>query len=164
MTMIYILYTITLITSAFLWLFMHELSHISVANIFVDVYNAKIKLYPHFFEHNGKRTLRFASVSYNYYGDYPTGIHGALINLAPRFMNILAALLFPLGLIIITPWLQMCWFIFWGAGLVDFLWGSIGTSEQSDIMKASKNLKINHMIIRLISFLFIMISASIVLL
>jgi len=90
----------------------------------------KLKLYPHMNE----GSLRWAACEY-LPKKQPTPEDVALISLAPRIPDLLACWLF-----ILTPlfsgWFAVAWFIFFGAGIIDLINGSIGFSPNSDLQKA----------------------------
>ena len=138
----------------FLWTVAHEASHVIAANNVTDISNVKWWLYPHRDE-AGK--FYFAKVQWNWEAEPTSPINNALIYLAPRFMNILASIALPFAILLPIYWM-IAWIIFWGAGIVDFIVGSLGMSEYSDLRMAATHLNINPNIIRGVGFAVIAIS------
>lgn len=137
--MIYLLYASMVIATFFAWAYIHEKAHIVAANETVGVVSSQMKLYPHFY----KGDFRWASVMY-YMKRMPTDKEQAIISLAPRIPDLVALFLLPFGFLLSgLDVLQVMWFIFFGGGAVDLLWGSIGYSKYSDLMKAADALKIS---------------------
>lgn len=142
-----ILGVILAIASYFAWTAIHEFSHLFMAKKLVGVNKWKMKLYPHRAEDG---SLRWGAVWY-WMDRQPTDKEQAAISLAPRAPDLLAAGLFAAGGLLSGP-LAILWFVFWGAGVVDLVNGSIGKSELSDLKRAAKALKKNPWWIRLAGF------------
>jgi len=133
--------------SFFAWATIHEVSHLWAAKKLVGVSKYKIKPYPHVHPTAG---FRWAGVEYWPEREVePT--ESALISLAPRLPGMLATMMCPFTLLIgalLGLFPAVMWFIFWGAGVVDFLNGSVGYSEHSDLKKAAKALNISPWVLR----------------
>lgn len=143
--MIYLLYSLVVIATFFAWTYIHEKSHVIAANETVGVVSSEMKLYPHFY----KGDFRWASVQY-YIKRMPTDKERATISLAPRIPDLIALLLLPFGFLLEgLDVLQVIWFIFFGGGVVDLLWGSLGFSKYSDLRRAADALKMNPWKLRL---------------
>ena len=144
--MIYIIIPLLCIVTFFLWAAIHELSHLFAAKKLADALLIRMRLYPHMY----KDTLRFASVSWRPRKEYSDKA-AAMISLAPRIPDLIAALVFPVGAFF-SGYVAVAWFILFGAGLVDLMRGSIGSSVYSDLMKASIKLHINPWTLRYAGF------------
>lgn len=138
------------VVSFFAWTTIHEVSHLLAAKKLVGVVKYKIKPYPHIHPQAG---FRWAGVEY-----WPerevTSTESGLISLAPRLPNLLAAALCPLAPFVgslfgLFP--AVAWLLFWGAGVVDLLNGSIGYSKHSDLQNAAETLNINPWVLRCFS-------------
>jgi hypothetical protein len=81
-----------------------------------------------------------------------------LTKIAPRIPGIVAAICFAFLAYFSGP-LWFVWGIFWGAGLVDLLWGSLGLSEISDTQRAAKAWDVNPNVIRILGFVVFVVSA-----
>ena len=136
-----------LVGSFFAWATIHEVSHLWAAKKLVGVSKYKIKPYPHIHPTAG---FRWAGVEY-----WPERkiepTESALISLAPRLPDMLAAAMCPLALLVgslLGLFPAVAWFLFWGSGVVDLLQGSMGYSEYSDLRKAAAALNISPWILR----------------
>lgn len=138
----------------FLWTAAHEFSHYLVAKIFVNLYDVKWWLYPHKDEAGN---FYFAKVQWNWDTEPDSPVKNAAIFLAPRIMNIISAVALPFASLLPLSWM-IAWIIFWGAGIVDFIIGSLGMSELSDLRKASVYLNLDPNILRVFGFVTIGIS------
>jgi hypothetical protein len=130
--------------SYFAWLLIHEFSHLLMAKKLIGVNKWKMKLYPHRAEDS---SLRFGAVWY-WMNRQPSSKEHAAILLAPRIPNVLASILFIFGAVL-SGYLATIWFIFWGAGIIDLVYGSIGISKLSDLKRASEAVNKNHWHLRL---------------
>lgn len=137
-----------------IWTALHELSHYLMAKHFADLDDVKWWLYPH---RDAEGNLYFAKIEWKWLGPVPSAFQHALIYLAPRIMNVVAAIALPFAALLPLPWM-IAWIIFWGAGIVDFFVGSLGMSELSDLRQASKYLKIDAYNLRVFGFTTIGIS------
>ena len=72
-------------------------------------------------------------------------------------MNLIAVISFVFFSLFPIPW-NYIWLIFWGAGLIDLLVGSLGISPYSDLRRAAESLNINPYILRVIGFALITLS------
>lgn len=143
--MISIIITIlcTLPVGYFLWTLIHEFSHLLMARSFAEFQEWSIKPYPHFVEINGKKVFRFASFHCILkLGEYFTKNEKSTISLAPRIMDIIAAIALPFATFF-SGIVLGAWLVLWGCGLLDLFVGSLGISEESDLKKAAKNLDIS---------------------
>lgn len=135
------------VASFFLWSYIHELSHVIAAKKTVGLEWYKMKLYPH----RGKGgDWNWASVTYMPKRE-PTPKEQAIISLAPRVPGLIAVLLCPFFLLLPYGWLAGIWVLLWGGGVVDLLNGSFANSEQSDIRKAARELKMKVWKLRLLA-------------
>jgi hypothetical protein len=135
------------------------MSHILMAKKRVGLEWFKLKLYPHMNE----GSLRWAACEYMPKKQL-TSEDIVNISLAPRIPDLLAAWLF-----IFTPifsgWLAVAWFIFFGAGIIDLINGSIGLSPNSDLQKAAAAThKTDAKGLRILGFAFATISVGLTLL
>lgn len=138
----------------FIWTALHELSHVALAKIFLNVVKVNYWLYPHYDNNN----FYFARVQYFHdLSKDTTRLQESFIYLAPRVMNLIAAISLVFFSWLPTPW-NYVWFIFWGAGLVDFIVGSLGISPYSDLRRAADALQINPYILRIGGFAIIALS------
>lgn len=135
------------------WIMIHELSHILMASKLLNVKEWKIIPYPHI----DKGSFFFARAIWKYIGKN-TPKKRAAISLAPRLPNIIAALMLQIAWFLPNP-AQLFWIIFWIGGIVDLIYGSIGYSKRSDLQKASKQLKLNPWVLRIIGFTLALIAA-----
>jgi len=143
-----ILFLLELPAVWFLWTLAHEASHVIVANIVAEITDVKWWLYPHKDEAGN---FYFAKVQWLWDPNEVKPNELALIYLAPRLMNIVAALALPFAALFPLPWM-IAWIIFWGAGIVDFFVGSMGINEYSDLKRAAAALNIEPNIIRITGF------------
>lgn len=138
----------------FLWTLLHEMSHAVFAKILLKAKDFKFKLFPHI---NENKKFLFASVSWIPLEETRTDTKEAIVLLAPRLMNLVAAIAFPFLLLFPMPF-AMAWAILWGAGLVDLFVGSLGISSESDIRRAGKLLNFNSNVIRILGLATILAS------
>lgn len=150
----WILLVLGIVAAWFLWTVLHELSHVAMARIFRKLVSVKFILFPHKDEEGN---FYFARVQFWYEGEPLKPVEEAMVNLAPRIMNIAAAIALPFiscfglaGMLV--------WGVIWGAGLVDFFVGSLGMSPVSDLQVAAAKLGVNHNVIRVIGFFIILVS------
>lgn len=113
--------------SYFLWAYIHEYAHLLIAKKLVGVKSYTMKIYPHKHPRLG---FVFASVSYEYEKETITLDQRAWISFAPRIIDALALIIFPL-----THDLDLFWIILVGGGLVDTIRGSFIFSPTSDIKR-----------------------------
>lgn len=137
-----------------LWVIIHETSHALAAKLLMKAQDFHFKLYPHITE---EKKFLFASVSYMVSTTVRTDTKEAIVLLAPRLMNLVAAIAFPFLLLFPMPF-AMAWAILWGAGLVDLFVGSLGISSESDIRRAGKLLNFNSNVIRILGLATILAS------
>jgi hypothetical protein len=107
---------------------------------------AEIKVYPHVDKVAG---FRWAACRYLPERN-PTETENALISLAPRLAGIVACAMAPLA-VFLSLWslpVTLIWLIFWGAGIVDLINGSMGISQYSDLKKAAVGFKISPWLLR----------------
>lgn len=138
----------------FLWTFLHELSHAVFAKVLLKAKDFKYKLFPHIDEN---KKFLFASVSWMATEENKNDTKEAIVLLAPKVMNVVAAIAFPFLLLLPMPF-AMAWAILWGAGLVDLFVGSLGISSESDIRRAGKLLNFNSNVIRILGLTTILAS------
>lgn len=156
---------LTIAASFYGWCYIHEMSHILMAKKRVGLKWYRLKLYPH--KYNG--SWRWAACEYMPEKP-PTPVDEALISLAPRIPDLFACWLF-----VGTPmvhWLfgsglfTLIWFIFFGAGIVDLINGSLGLSPHSDLQKAAATgaIKTDAKGLRILGFAFALTSIGLTLL
>lgn len=146
MTLLFILGAISIIGSYFAWSYIHEMSHILMAKYLVGLEWYKIKVYPHV-----DKRLGFVWASTRYMPKRKIeSTERALISLTPRLPGIVACALAPLfvflGIFGDIP--SLLWLIFWGAGVVDVITGSMGISKTSDLKRAAYELKLSPWLLR----------------
>jgi len=73
------------------------------------------------------------------------------ISIAPRYANMVACAMFPLTALMSGPFAWL-WAVFWAAGLVDLVYGSIGYSQYSDLRKAAVVKGISPWLLRGLGF------------
>ena len=151
---VWLLWILEIPLAWFLWTALHETSHVIAAHSFAKLTDIKWWLYPH---RDEAGNFYFAKVQWNWNAEPASPIHNAIIYLAPRVMDIVAAIALPFAVIFSVPWM-IAWIIFWGSGIVDFIVGSLGISEYSDLKRAATHLTIDPNIIRIIGFAIISIS------
>jgi len=135
------------------WAFLHELAHLLAARATTGVVEWAMKLYPHLF----KGSLRWAAISYTLERK-PRRKEKILISMAPRILDFVAVVAFPWG-VLFGGLEAVAWWCIWGAGLVDFVVGSLGFSQHSDLCKAADAAGVNRWLLRITGFL--LISASV---
>lgn len=123
----------------FLWNTLHELSHFLVLKIYLRSASAEFTLWPH--KNEGK--FYWGRVRYFYNGLPPTPPQQAWVSFAPRWLNMLALLCFPLGTLF-GPWGALVWMTIWGGGIIDGLVGSMGINDHSDMPRYAKIWKIER--------------------
>jgi hypothetical protein len=132
-----------------LWTFLHEASHVLVASLMSPLKEVRWWLYPH---RDEAGSFFFARVQW-LWESQPT--HNkwwwAALYSAPRAMNLIASVFFPLSFLFETPW-SFAWMILWGAGLIDFFVGSIGRSEHSDLRRTASVLSFDPIVLRALGF------------
>lgn len=143
------------VVSYFIWTAIHELSHFFMAKKVLDgVKLRSLKLWPHFYE----GSFRFGGVSYTY-SDTVSPDDQAMISLAPRIAGGISLLALPLsGVLFPFGWEYLIWTVFWGAGVIDTIYGSIGRTPNSDTQRAARALNISVWGIRIPGFLFSFLS------
>jgi len=150
----WLLYILELPLVWFLWTSAHEASHVIASGIVAKITDVKWWLYPH---RDEQGNFYFAKVQWSWDPNTVKPNDLAITYLAPRFMNVIAALALPFAVLFPLPWM-IAWIIFWGAGIVDFFVGSMGISEYSDLKRAAAALNINPNMIRVAGFASITLS------
>lgn len=147
-----ILLAALVVSSYFAWTAIHEYSHLLMAKKKVGVPKYEMKLYPHIGPGEGPwwKRIRFGSVKY-WLTREPTPSEDYQISIAPRYADLVAVVMFPLTACLSGPFAWV-WAIFWGAGLVDLIYGSIGYSPYSDLRKAAESQDINPWVLRGLGF------------
>ena len=139
----------------FLWTVLHEVSHVAMARAFRKLERVKFWLWPHFDENNN---FYFARVKFWWREGGPLNKwEMAAMKFAPRIMNLVAAICFPFLASFGLPGM-LFWGLFWGAGLVDFIVGSLGIRPQSDLRTGAEALGVNPMVFRVVGFFIILVS------
>lgn len=129
------------------WTVFHELSHAAIVYLIGAGKNLKLKLLPHMY----KGTFRIAAMEWTATRGLSKGELIALY-LAPRVMDVAAAIALQFLTFSMSPFsipLQ----IFLIGGIVDLLWGSIGKSQYSDLVRASYYVDISPWYLRIGGFL-----------
>lgn len=152
----WLLLVLGVVATWFLWTVLHELSHVAVARMFRKLTAVKFKLWPH---KDKEGNFYFARVQFWWEEGGPlTNVEEALMKLAPRVLNIAAAIAFPFLASFSWPVGLLIWGVLWGGGLIDFFVGSLGISPQSDLRVAADKLGVNHNVIRVIGLFIILMS------
>lgn len=139
----------------FIWTVLHEISHVAMARAFRKLVEVKYWLWPHKDE-NGN--FYFARVRFWWEEGGPlTKWEIVAMKLAPRILNLVAAICFPLLTVFGWPGM-LFWGLFWVAGLVDFFVGSLGMRPQSDLRQAAKELEIDPTVFRVLGMFIILVS------
>ena len=138
-----LLVAILAVPTYFLWSFLHETSHLLAYFATTKVYKWRMKFWPHI--DNGR--LRFGALRVQC--DYISLQREWGIGLAPRMLGGLACVAFALcaqwlgGLGLAAVGTVAC------GGVVDTLFGSIGWSDRSDVVKAARSLGVDPWAIRI---------------
>jgi hypothetical protein len=141
--MIGILIFILLMLPQFLtWAVIHEMSHVLMAKALLKVTEWTIRPYPHFHEYDGNRYFVWALSLWRYDGE-TTPSKNAAIHLAPRIMDMVAAVgihayWFMPDSLWTLPLVAFCI-----GGLIDLAVGSSGATDVSDLKRASDALEIS---------------------
>lgn len=145
----------TALVSHPLWTFLHEASHVLVARMMSPLREVRWWLYPHRDEDGN---FFFAKVQW-LWETQPSDSKWwwAALYSAPRAMNLVAAVSFSLTSLFNSPW-SLVWMVLWGAGLVDFLVGSIGYSEKTDLRRTASALGLDPWVLRVVGFCIIVTS------
>jgi len=143
------------IASYFAWAYIHEMAHIIAAKKTIGLEKYELKIFPHTDPVAG---FRWAACKY-WYKEEPTDKQRAIISLAPRIPDYVAFVAFAFAGLM-SGWLALVWAIFWGAGLVDLINGSIGYSPYSDLRKAADSLKCSPWYLRIVGFASVLISVG----
>ena len=135
----------------FMWATLHELAHWLTVKAFVPLRETKFTLYPHWSKDTWGTdlgTFYWARVQW-WYKDKPlTENQMAWSLFAPRWLDLLAVLLFPLA-VLFGGWAGISWMTLWGGGLIDLLVGSIDRGSQHDMRRYSTLWGINPWIFRI---------------
>ena len=140
----------------FLWTVAHEGSHVLTAQAVSNLTDIKWWLYPH---RDESGNFYFAKVQWSWDPSKVSELQNAAVYLAPRVMNTVASIMLPLAFLLPISWM-VAWIIFWGAGIIDFIVGSLGISEYSDLRRSASYLKINPNTLRIIGFALIIFSIT----
>lgn len=146
---------VTAALSFFAWSAIHELSHYVVASRLRKLLLVNFKLYPHM--ENG--SLVIASVQWVPESNL-SAAEDAAMSIAPRVPDLFAALLAPMVVWMPTPWAAAMWVTFFGAGLVDLAFGSIGTTEHSDLQWFARGGGHNVWMVRALGWTIALLSAG----
>lgn len=150
----WLLLPLCVVASWFLWTALHELSHVVAARAFRKLTKVRFFLWPHM--HEGD--FYFARVQFWWEEGGPLKpSEEVTMKLAPRLLNIVAAIAFPFVALFSWPW-NFAWAIGWGAGLIDFFVGSLGISPFSDLRMSAERLRIDPNVIRIIGLTIILVS------
>lgn len=133
------------------WTLIHEFSHLAAAKMLRPILSWK--LYPIPGKYDGN--WYFVRITWTYQLPEMNGWETFFTLIAPRIPNIIAGVMFTLLSLLSGP-IQILWIIFWGFGLIDFIWGSIGWSSASDLQAASKAVNWNPWILRIAGFTIIL--------
>lgn len=136
------LYILVGIATYWVWMLIHELSHITAAKTQLNVTWWKLIPYPHMTDGG----FAWARVRWTYMGDITNG-QRAFISLAPRIPDLIGLAVLQAAWFMSGP-LMWFWTIFWFGAVVDLAYGSIGKSDGSDLRKASVALKWSPWILR----------------
>ena len=124
----------------YLWAYIHEFSHLFMVKRLVGATESKISIHmPPMRLEDG--SWRWARCQWKPVREAQP-LERAAISLAPRIPDTLVVIAFPFfGLF--PEWVAVLWFLFMGGGAVDFIVGSIGKSEKSDLKKAVTALDVS---------------------
>ena len=111
-----------------LWMWIHEISHIRMADKLIGVTDVEMKLYPHMYG----GSFWWAFVFYRLQRA-PRKQEQFLISLAPRIPDLIACALAPLAFLFGIYPLG----ILLAGGIIDLFVGSLGRSPLSDLQKAA---------------------------
>jgi len=135
----------------FLWVAIHEFSHLLVIHRTAGVLEWKAKLYPHV----GKSGFRFGAVTHTTKRDIKPDDQ-VWISFAPRIPNYIAGTFLVLYVgCFENPYVNTAWLVVWGAGLVDLAVGLIGYSSLSDLRREASASDISPWLLRILRFCFL---------
>lgn len=134
-----------------IWTLIHEFSHLAAAKLIRPILSWKLYPIPGMYEGN----WYWARITWVYQLPEMSGWEVFFTSIAPRMPGIVAGILFMFLSLLSGPF-QILWIIFWGFGLIDFIWGSIGRSPASDLQKASEAVGWNPWILRIIGIVFVL--------
>lgn len=120
-----------------IWTNIHELAHVFAAKATVGLKWWRIKWWPH-------KHPRLGWVFASWTGRFKRRIthhERTIISYAPRIPDIFACVMLLFSALLPWPFI-LFWLIFWGAGLVDMVTGSLGISPVSDIQVTARHA--NH--------------------
>ena len=142
-----LVFLVASLVTFFVWSVIHEMAHVLMAKILINVTDWSIRPYPHIYEDDdGKRYFVWALSMWTYQGEV-TSKQTAAIYLAPRIPDVIAACLLQLYWIMPQSFLTLLLVVFGIGGIVDLVVGSVGRSDISDITRASKALGIPQWIL-----------------
>jgi hypothetical protein len=142
----------------FLWTLLHEGAHVLAAVLLAGARVQHFRPWPHI---TADRRFVFGSMSWVslYELSAPSGRSWrlALISLAPRIPNAVAALVLPFGPLF-DGWTEVVWAMVWGAGLVDLGVGSLGVSPWSDLRRGARALGRPAWVFRVLGWTLLVVS------
>jgi len=138
-----------------LWALLHEVAHLTAVRMFRNVSWYRIVPAPHW---NDAGAFQWASVEWTHTGEPLTPGEAAVVKLAPRAPDLLAALLTPVVAAYVETWVGAIPLVLIGAGLVDLLIGSLGISPASDLRVASEALQWPPMKLRVLGAMILLFS------
>jgi hypothetical protein len=144
MVLSYLLCGLLVLATFFVWVTIHEYSHLFMLKKLVGVRQYSMKLYPH--RENGKFYW-----GYIYYvADAPVeGKNQFFVSMAPRVPGAVALVAFPFLYNHAPLWLA----ILAAGGVVDWVNGFIGYSPHSDLQKACAAGKVAPWVLRVVGYL-----------
>jgi len=128
------------------WTYFHEISHVIAASKTAGITKYSINVFPTF-----SPRLLFGYCDYDLKRKL-TAREQVIVSLAPRIPDAVAVLAFPVvGYLgnVVDPAFAIMYGVFWGAGIVDLMVGSMGMSPHSDLRKAATDGNINPWKLRL---------------
>ena len=143
-----ILAFVSVVPAFFAWTALHELAHFALVYSMRRVTWVSFRLYPHRHPVIG---WVWGSIEWDYDGPLFSPIEDAWISIAPRWLNIVAAIAAPFAALAPRPFDGIV-VVMVGAGLVDFAVGSIGSGQFSDLQRASRGFGVSAWFLRVVGW------------
>jgi len=154
-----IIFPILAIIPTFLfWAWAHEFCHLLAHKVCGADGTYVIKVLPH----KWRDKWYFARLHWVQYFIPPGGLtptQRGFIEIAPRFVDLLAVIALPFAILFpgVLCWM---WIVFWGGGIIDLIVGSIGWSERSDLRQGASWFEISPWILRTVGFTLAILSTA----
>lgn len=137
------------------WANVHEFSHVGAARLVGPLSSWSVRGYPK----KDEEGFTWASSKWTWKKVPSLGRVGAVF-LAPRIPDLVACCVLPFGAGLETTWQVVAWAAFWGAGIVDLGFGSVGWSPSSDLRRAATAIGFSPWVGRVAGFSAIVLSVG----